>query len=261
MRCTLDLGSDCSIIRDSLAQKYRLTIEPSNETLIAFNNSTVTPLGQTKANITIDGIKFDLTFKVVPDHALSSNILVGCDIFETAETRATGTELKLEKTSVLSEPKGFHFTSACHLVPISKNDVKCGDQSVVTRLVSLLNKFRDIVAVNNKHPLKTAKVPPMRINLNSKDPVYHRPYRLSVSDRKAVQEIITDMEEKGLIQEGDSPYASPIVLTKKKNGATRMCVDYRALNRITVKVKYPLPIAEDQMDTLKGKKVYIILDL
>lgn len=58
-----------------------------------------------------------------------------------------------------------------------------------------------------------------------------------------------------------SPYASPVILVRKKDGSYRMCVDYRALNKITEKERYPLPVIQDLLDRLVDKKVFCCLDL
>lgn len=65
----------------------------------------------------------------------------------------------------------------------------------------------------------------------------------------------------GTIQPSCSDYASPIVLVKKKNGATRICVDYQRLNEKIVKNRYLLPLIEDRLDLLQGARVYSTLDL
>ena len=70
---------------------------------------------------------------------------------------------------------------------------------------------------------------------------------------------LDELLRKGNVSE--SPYASPIVLVKKKNGDMRMCVDYRALNKITLKDNYPLPVIEDCLDYLGNKKIFSTLDL
>lgn len=70
-----------------------------------------------------------------------------------------------------------------------------------------------------------------------------------------------DLLGKGIIRTSSSEYASPIVLTRKKNGEIRMCVDYRTLNKVLARDNYPLPLIEDQLDTLRGKKFYTTLDL
>lgn len=70
-----------------------------------------------------------------------------------------------------------------------------------------------------------------------------------------------DLLGRSIIRISSSEYASPIVLTRKKNGEIRMCVDYRTLNKVLARDNYPLPLIEDQLDTLRGKKFYTILDL
>lgn len=65
----------------------------------------------------------------------------------------------------------------------------------------------------------------------------------------------------GTIQTSSSPYASPVVLVKKKDGTWRLCVDYRSLNGMTMKDRFPIPLIKDLMDELDGSKVYSKIDL
>lgn len=82
--------------------------------------------------------------------------------------------------------------------------------------------------------------------------------RLSLMEKMCVNSQISVWLKEGIIQPSYSDYSSPIVLVKKKNGATRICIDYRRLNEKIVKTKYPLPLIED---LLQGAKVYSTLDL
>ena len=88
-------------------------------------------------------------------------------------------------------------------------------------------------------------------------PIYH----LSPKELEEVQRQITDLLEKGFIQPSKSPFGAPIIFVPKKNGKLRMCVDYRALNKLTVKNRYPLPRIDELMDRLQGATVFSKLDL
>jgi hypothetical protein len=76
-------------------------------------------------------------------------------------------------------------------------------------------------------------------------------------ENKEVKEMLTN----NVIRPSRSSWSSPVVLVKKKDGTTRFCVDYRALNNITKKDVYPLPRIEDMLDRLKGMKYFSSLDL
>lgn len=100
----------------------------------------------------------------------------------------------------------------------------------------------------------------MKLTLTDNKPFSSTPRRLAFVEKNKLREIL-DLISKGIIRESDSEYASPIVLTKKKNGETRMCVDFRTLNKITTRDNFPIPLIEDQLDVLEGKKYFTILDL
>jgi hypothetical protein len=73
--------------------------------------------------------------------------------------------------------------------------------------------------------------------------------------------MLEDMKSKGVIEESDSPWSSPVVLVRKKNGNLRFCVDYRRLNDVTKKDRFPLPRINDTLDRLAGAKWFSTLDL
>jgi len=77
---------------------------------------------------------------------------------------------------------------------------------------------------------------------------------LSPHQKEEVRALLDDILKKNIISPSESPWASPIVLVKKKDGSIRFCVDYRQLNAITRKDAYPLPRVEDTLETLSGSQ-------
>ncbi|KAJ4802668.1 polyprotein [Rhynchospora pubera] len=92
-------------------------------------------------------------------------------------------------------------------------------------------------------------------------PVNMRPYRFSHFQKIEIEKIIEELLQSGYIRPSTSPFASPILLVKKKDHTWRLCVDYRKLNDDTVKNKFPIPIIDDLLDELKGAKVFSKIDL
>jgi hypothetical protein len=72
---------------------------------------------------------------------------------------------------------------------------------------------------------------------------------------------IKELLEKGFIRPSSSPWGAPVIFVEKKGGTQRMCVDYRLLNEVTIKNKYPLPRIEDLFDQMRGAKVFSKIDL
>ncbi|KMQ81926.1 krab-a domain-containing protein, partial [Lasius niger] len=100
-------------------------------------------------------------------------------------------------------------------------------------------------------------------NINIKDarPIKQVPRRAPLHLRGKMDQIIQEMKSQGVIEESQSPWVSPVVLVKKKDGSLRFCVDYRKLNAVTVKDSYPLPRIEDILDRLLGNSWFSTLDL
>ncbi|WVZ58564.1 hypothetical protein U9M48_008825 [Paspalum notatum var. saurae] len=92
-------------------------------------------------------------------------------------------------------------------------------------------------------------------------PIASRQYRMPPVEHDEVKKNIDELLEKGFIQPSTSPWASPVLLVEKKDTKDkRMCVDYRALNKVTVKNKYPLPRIDDLFDQLQGACVFSKID-
>ena len=127
-------------------------------------------------------------------------------------------------------------------------------------LLRFLEDFSDLFDESRK-PRKSKSTVKHRINTEHHTPVSQGAYRVSSTERRIIQEEVTKMLKKGVIQPSESPWSSPVVLVKKKDGSWRFCVDYRRLNKLTKKDVYPLPRIDDTLDCLKGAQFFSSMDL
>ncbi|GFX35682.1 retrovirus-related Pol polyprotein from transposon 297 [Trichonephila clavipes] len=100
-----------------------------------------------------------------------------------------------------------------------------------------------------------------RIFTGDHAPINQRAYRVSPTERRIIHEEGQKMLDEGIVQPSESPWSSPVVLLRKKDGSWRFCVDYRKLNSVTKKDVYPLPRIDDTLDCLKGAKFFSSMDL
>lgn len=106
-----------------------------------------------------------------------------------------------------------------------------------------------------------AKSASHRIRLEEDKPFRERVRRIPLGDLEDLREQLAELKRTGIIRESRSPYASPIVVVRKKNGSLRLCIDYRTLNRRTIPDQYTTPRIEDALQSLAGAKWFSVLDL
>jgi hypothetical protein len=127
--------------------------------------------------------------------------------------------------------------------------------------VLVVNEFPDVF------PEELSGMPPDRdiefvIELKpGTELIYKTPFRMTTSELAKLKEHIKELLENGFIRPSSSPWAAPVIFVTKKDGTQRLCVDYRALNEITIKNMYPLPWIDDLLDQLHGACVFSKFDL
>ena len=92
-------------------------------------------------------------------------------------------------------------------------------------------------------------------------PISRAPYRMAPTELKELKTQLQELLDKGFVRPSVSPWGAPVLFVKKKDGTLRMCIDYRQINKVTVKNKYPMPRIEDIFDQLKGASVFSKIDL
>jgi hypothetical protein len=127
-------------------------------------------------------------------------------------------------------------------------------------LTVLLQEFEDVFAAPTSQPPHRAYDHAISLEAHH-SPINCRPYRYSPFQKDEIERQVAEMIKVGLIVPSMSPYSSPVLLVKKKDGEWRFCVDYRRLNSSTIKNKFPLPVVDELLDELAGAQFFSKLDL
>lgn len=248
----IDMGSSCSLITSSLAQKLNLNTFYLDKPVMLTGFKVDSYSQVTKAvqvDVEVDTVKLNVTMYILDE-------LSGCPILIGRNFTEDKTIMYLRIGSNLT----FRPIQKDQVALIESTMFNCDSKDHIPLLNKLFDQYPQVVS-KDLHTLGQTSCVELDIELTTNKPVCHRPYRMSESEKLATRQIVDDLLRNGIIQESNSAYASPVLLVDKPSGEKRMCVDYRSLNKITVKEKYPMPIVEDLIDKLRGCKCYTSLDL
>ncbi|GJU81759.1 putative reverse transcriptase domain-containing protein [Tanacetum coccineum] len=117
-----------------------------------------------------------------------------------------------------------------------------------------------LMNVNVDEP-RISDIPMVRDLVPRATPIAKSPYRLAPSEMQELSGQLQELQDKGFIRPSHSPWGAPMLFVKKKDGSFRMCIDYRELNKITIKNRYPLPRIDDLFDQLQGACYFSKIDL
>eukprot|EP00267_Zea_mays_P054154 XP_020407373.1 uncharacterized protein LOC103652751 [Zea mays] len=269
----LDSGSSHCFLNTSLASSLtgvNQLAQPLSVT-VANGNKLQCTAELTNAEWTCQGLSFTSSFKLLPIPCYDA--IIGMDWLESCSPMYVDWKHKWISLSHLGKSallQGVQPTTPSasllelrHTAPDQSEIFQlqiAHDSSVPEAIQHLLHEFDFLFA-------EPKSLPPSRFCdhhiplIAGARPVNIRPYRFSPTMKDEIETQVADMLRQGLIQHSSSSFSSPVLLVRKKDNTWRFCVDYRHLNALTVKSKYPVPIIDELLDELFGASYFSILDL
>lgn len=208
-------------------------------------NNLMIRKGQTLATATTDFVDI-LPFSDSPHHAVEDVL---------ALSQATSTETASHKqTADLNE-------SELRERILSTIQSSSPSPEVHGQLIKLLTKYRSIIAVKGDKLGSTGLVKYHSKLQEGTKPIYTHPYRVPHSQQSRLNKEITEMLDQGIISPSTSPWSSPMILVRKKDGSYRPCADFRKINSATQPDRYPMPNLQETLQSLGKAKYFATMDL
>lgn len=255
----IDSGAlNVSLISSDVLKHFSCRLRPTRCALKGISDREIIVNSYVTLIVEFRDIAVEVNLMVMPSECMTAPIIIGTDVLNREGITYIRTKDRQYLTRSSSKSTANGQVSTIRINDLSKiNTLLEGEE--VGRLMTVINEFSNsFITGTATSVVRTGK---MQIRLTSETPVAYRPYKISYLEKLKVREIVRDLLTKGIIRESESAYSSPILLVKKKDGSDRMCVDYRALNRVTVKERYPLLLIDDHIDRLGASKFFTSLDM
>ncbi|XP_057746886.1 uncharacterized protein LOC130966135 [Arachis stenosperma] len=288
IQALIDGGSSDCFIQPRIAKFLNLSIEPAPGVQVVVGNFDIMQVeGRIPLlEVTLQGYKV-----LVPDvfvlNVAGGDLVIGTTWLKRLRAHIVDYEAAYirfmhegslitvhgEKTNAIAQAEFHHIRRLMHTnsiaeaftlqlqphVEVAHSSLTLSDD-IHPEVVKLLHSYAGVFA-------QPSGLPPQRRHdhciplIKGADPVKVRPYRYPHSQKAQIEFMVQQMLDDGIIQPSRSPFSSPILLVKKKDGTWRFCTDYRALNNITVKDCFPIPTVDELLDELFGASIFSKLDL
>lgn len=272
-----DTGATVSFVSSSFVEKAKLPPSVSVKSMISLPNGEKISCHRAfrSVPVVIDGVEMTANLKEFPMDEF--DVIFGMDwlkdhraVFHCRDEKVTLRNQKGKRVSYSNSKSkpGVKIVSAMKMLKmrLKGNEVFLCKVTEVSEGV----KLEDIPVVRNYpdvFPEELPGIPPERDVEFGIDvipgtaPISKAPFRMAPSEMQELKTQLQELVEKGFIRPSVSPWGAPVLFVKKKDGSMRLCIDYRELNKVTIKNKYPLPRIEDLFDQLKGAGVFSKIDL
>ncbi|KAL0451598.1 UNVERIFIED_CONTAM: RNA-directed DNA polymerase [Sesamum latifolium] len=269
IRAMIDTGATHNYLASAEVERLGLVLEKGVRRVKAINSAAQPIAGVTKSVLIKVGAyegKTNLSVMVMDDFKL----IIGLDFLHDTRTAVLphvdslimmGTKPCVIPTlagrtgernlSAMQFEKGCKRSEPSYLCTLHFDEIEKASGPIPGVIKKLLKEFEDVLPdeLPRKLPPKRAVDHEIELVPGTKPPA-RTPYRMSQPELVELRKQLKDMLESGIIKPVKSPYGAPVLFQKKADGSLRMCCDYRALNKITVKNKYPIPLVADCFDRL-----------
>ncbi|XP_058767801.1 uncharacterized protein LOC131641513 [Vicia villosa] len=292
----IDTGSTHNILQPRIAQHLKLPTTPiPNFAVMVGNGSKLFCSGLCpKVPITLQDTSFTIPFHLLPIEG--ADVVLGMEWLRTLGPLMA--DFSIPKISfsyqnhditITGDPKILPtpstYNQLCHLLhtdsiaslhlllyqpisssqdansnPCKPNPLSSLPTTIPKQIIKILQSFPSVFQTPRGLPQPRQHDHRIPLLPNTA-PINVKPYRYPHSQKEAMTTIIHDMLHEGIIKPSNSPYSSPVLLVRKKDGSWRFCVDYRALNAVTVRDRFPIPTIEELFDELGSATIFSKIDL
>jgi hypothetical protein len=247
-----DSGASHSFIATSFVEKHGIPTTHLEIPLVTRTpgSDLLCHLKCSQVRILLSGVVFLADLAVLPSHGI--DVILGMDWL----TKHNGVISCADKTVLPTDHQGKSVS--CQAQPPAQDPMVF---NLTAESISVVEEFMDVF------PEELPGMPPERevefyIDLiPDTAPIAKRPYCMAPTELAELKLQIAELQQKGYIRPSSSPWGAPVLFVTKKDGSMRMCIDYRSLNEVTIKNKYPLPRIDDLFDQLQGAKYFSKIDL
>ncbi|XP_036320389.1 uncharacterized protein LOC118734809 [Rhagoletis pomonella] len=239
----VDTGSDHSLISEAVIPTT-IQCAPAYKRFKGFGGSIVESTRRAEVKLQINNEYVNANLYVVPDHALGYDLLLGRDVLCGQNKR-----LVIDNGSLQLQVKSDTFKINDQLNDAQRTDIQ-----------TLLHEYQNCFA-EDVSTLGRCNTTTMEIKVTIPGPIVGKRYQVPLSQERELTGILNNLLANEIIRPSTSPHAASALLVRKANGENRMCIDYRALNAVTVRKNFPMPVVEEQLFKLAGGKFYTTLDM
>lgn len=272
-----DPGSEISYINSDFCKKNSIILVNTEHTA-SMANKSIQGLQKTETPVSLQirGYTENLNLAASPLH---HDVILGKNWCTNHKTRIdlSVNEVSFshgEKNVILTASEYYksQFVSINNIMNDLKNELPCFaialkenkeiNSKPIPEIESILNEFSDVFPENLPNGLPPSRSEDFKIDLiPDAKPQKSGLYRMSIVELEELKKQLEELIEAGFIRPSSSPWGAPVLFVTKKEGTLRLCIDYRALNRLTKKNSYPLPRIDDIFDQLGNAKYFSKIDL